>query len=358
MPNSQKKLADMDTLANIFGESDKLTPATQIIEEHAQAMPNASVINGLRLYTVAKLMEQNFPEEQWVIDDLIPEGVTVMSAAPASFKTWLLLSIAASVACGTDLFGHFKPRQAGVLMIDEEDNPRLLQKRLRMLGVPTDAPIHLMIGQGFKINATQVTKVIEFCENNDVGLVTIDSLVRVHNAKENDAVEMSEVFATLRRFHKAGINVLLTHHNRKGKSENAGEDMRGSSDIFAAVDCNLAISRSGDDLVMKQVKLRTAQEIGDVGLEVEANEDSLVLKFLGITGPSRSKQAEAIDQIQHILSTVNEANQMSLHKSLEDVDLKISIKTLRAALKKMATHKIIIEERGKGNELLYRLNNQ
>lgn len=339
-------------------KSDKLTPATQIIEEYAQAMPNATVINGLRLYTVSKLMEQDFPEERWVIDTLIPEGVTVMSAAPASFKTWLLLSIAASVACGTKLFDHFEPRQTGVLMIDEEDNPRLLQKRLRMLGVPKDAPLHLMIGQGFKVDATQVTKVIEFCEQNDVGLVTIDSLVRVHNAKENDAAEMSEVFSTLRRFHRAGINVLLTHHNRKGKSENAGEDMRGSSDIFAAVDCNLAVSRSGDDLVMRQVKLRTAQEIGDVGIEVEASEDSLLLKFLGITGPTKSKQAEAIDHIQYLLTTVKEANQMSLHKYLEELELKISIKTLRAALKKMVAHKIIIEERGKGNELLYRLNNQ
>lgn len=339
-------------------KSDKLTPATQIIEEHAQAMPNATVINGLRLYTMAKLMEQDFPEERWVLDTLIPEGITVMSAAPASFKTWLLLSIAASVACGSKLFGHFEPRQTGVLMIDEEDNPRLLQKRLLMLGVPKDAPIHLMIGQGFKIDATQVTKVIEFCEQNDVGLVTIDSLVRVHNAKENDAVEMSEVFSTLRRFHKAGINVLLTHHNRKGKSENNGDDMRGSSDIFAAVDCNLAVSRSGDDLVIKQVKLRTAQEIGDIGIEVEAGDDTLTLKFLGITGPSRSKQAEAIDQIQYFLSNVEEANQLTLHAQLQDLELKISIKTLRAALKKMVAHKIIVEERGKGNELLYRLNSK
>lgn len=341
---------------SVLKNSQKLTPATQIIEEHAQAMPNALVVDGLRLYPVARLMEQDFPEEQWVVDALIPEGLTVMSAAPASFKTWLLLSIAVSVACGTKLFEHFDTRQSGVLMIDEEDNPRLLQKRLRMLGVPKNAPLYLMIGQGFKVDATQVTKVIEFCEQNDVGLVTIDSLVRVHNAKENDAAEMSEVFNTLRRFHRAGINVLLTHHNRKGKSENAGEDMRGSSDIFAAVDCNIAVSRSGDDLVMKQVKLRNAQEIGDVGIEVEVADDTMTLKFLGITGPNRSKQAEAIDQIQYFLSNVEEANQLTLHAQLHDLDLKISIKTLRSALKKMVAHKIIIEERGKGNELLYRLN--
>lgn len=345
----------METVSSLLQNSDKLTPATQIIEEHAQAMPNSSVIDGLRLYTMKQLMEQDFPEEQWVIDKLIPEGITVMSAAPASFKTWLVMSIAASVACGTKLFGHFEPRQTGVLMIDEEDNPRILQKRLRMLGVPEDAPLYLTIGQGFKIDATQVTKVIRFCEQNDVGLITIDSLVRVHNAKENDAAEMSEVFNTLRRFHKAGINVLITHHNRKGKSENAGEDMRGSSDIFAAVDCNLAISRSGDDLVVKQVKLRTAQEIGEVGVEAVATDDSMILKFLGITGPSKSKQAEAMDQIQHFLGVAKEANQLMLHAQLEDIGLKISMKTLRSALKKMVTHNIITEARGKGNERLYRL---
>lgn len=345
----------METINSYLKKSKKLKPATQIIDEQAQAMPNALVVNGLRLYTMAKLMEQEFPEERWVIDALIPEGITVMSAAPASYKTWLLLSIAASVACGTKLFEHFEPRQTGVLMIDEEDNPRILQERLRMLGVPKNAPIHLMIGQGFTVDATQVTKVIEFCEENDVGLVTIDSLVRVHKAKENDAAEMSEVFGTLRRFHKAGINVLLTHHNRKGKSENAGEDMRGSSDIFAAVDCNLAVSRSGNDIVVKQVKLRTAQEIGDVSVEVEADDDTLNLKFLGITGPSKSKQTEAMDQIQLLLNNGEEINQSSLHRQLEDLGLKVSVKTFRAAIKKMVAHKLIVERRGKGNELLYRV---
>lgn len=345
----------METIKSVLESADKLMPATQIIEERAQATPDASLLNGLRLYTLGQLMEQDFPEEQWVIDTLIPEGLTVMSAAPASFKTWLLLSIALSVACGRKLFEHFNVRQTGVLMIDEEDNPRLLQQRLRMLGAQKNAPLYLMIGQGFKIDAAQVTKVIEFCKQNGVGLVTIDSLVRVHNAKENDAAEMSEVFNTLRRFHKAGINVVVTHHNRKGKSENAGEDMRGSSDIFAAVDCNLAISRMDDEIVIRHAKLRTARELGDINIEIEESKDTITPKFLGITGPSKSKQAQATDLVKEVLNNVHEINQLSLGKQLESHDLKVSSKTLRAILKKMVARGTIIEKRGRGNELLYAL---
>lgn len=345
----------MEQINSLLKKNEKLAPATQIVQQHVQMMPNATVEHGLRFYKMANLMAQQFPEAQWVVDRLIPEGITVMSAAPMSFKTWLLLSIASSVAAGSKLFGQFDAQQSGVLMIDEEDSARMIQQRLKMLGAESSIPIYFMIGQGFKLDDTQIAKVIRLCKENDIRLLTIDSLVRVHNAKENDAVEMAEVFSKLRRFTSNGINVLITHHNRKGKSESPGEDMRGSSDIFAAVDCNLAVTRDGRDIVVKQVKLRVAEEIGTVGIEVQATDDTMELKFLEIAGPTRSKRVEVMSVIEEMLGEQAEMNQKQILETLADNEYKINAKTLRGALQKMSARKTIVTTPGKGKEIIYRL---
>jgi len=345
----------MEGLANYLQKSKKLAPARHTAYSASDDSGATYMSRGLCLYTMEGLMKQDFPEEQWVLDELIPEGITVISAAPASFKTWILLSIAASIACGTKLFNHFEPSQAGVLMIDEEDNPRLIQKRLRMLGVSESAPIEFMVGQDFKVEPEQIIRIIDFCKDKGIGLITIDSLVRVHDAKENDASKMAEVFAALRRFHKAGINVLVTHHNRKGKSDNARDDMRGSSDIFAAVDCNLAISRKDKYITVKQVKLRTAEEIGDIRLKIESDDEQLRLNFVGVAEPAKSKQTILVDNITGLLSSKERLNQSEINEELKINDGDVNAKTLRTVLKRMVADNDLTEVRGLGNELLYSL---
>src|SRR4051812_5447871 len=129
---------------------------------------------------LADLMVKEFPEANWLVEGLIPsEGMTVLSAAPSSFKTWLLLDLAICIASGKSLFGQYKTSETGVLIIDEEDNERLLQQRLSMLGAKIESPIHLLIEQGFQLTDKWVSQTIEHCLENGLGLVTFDSLVRI-----------------------------------------------------------------------------------------------------------------------------------------------------------------------------------
>jgi len=131
------------------------------------------------------------------------------------------------------------------LLIDEENGERLLQQRMRLMGVSEDLPIFYTPSMGFVLSDENVGAAIEKCHENNIGLVIIDSLIRVHSAEENSAKEMATVSRMLRKFTENGIALIVTQHNRKQGAFNtgAGNEMRGSSEILAAADGHIGMSR-------------------------------------------------------------------------------------------------------------------
>ena len=43
------------------------------------------------ILTATELMELDFPPPEWLIESLLPEGLTVLSGAPKIGKSWLSL---------------------------------------------------------------------------------------------------------------------------------------------------------------------------------------------------------------------------------------------------------------------------
>ncbi|RYX78884.1 AAA family ATPase [bacterium] len=313
--------------------------------------------HNLNMFTsYGELMSRKFPESEWVAEPLIPEGLTVMSAQPASYKTWLLLDIAIAISTGGQLFDTFETVQGGVLMVDEENSERLLQQRLKLLGEESDLPIYFMIEKNFKLDDTQISKLIKFCKEKSIRLVTFDSLVRIHNNNENDAVQMSEVFAKLKRFTKARINVLITHHNRKGgKGDNPSQEMRGSSDILAAVDCHISLKRSHEDkqISITQTKVRFTEELEPFDMKIITHDDMVKFEYLGTSSFAESKREITKSKIRELLVDGKILNQKDILQNLEELHSKTNAKTLRKILSIMISDDEVKTAPGRGSEILY-----
>ena len=58
------------------------------------------------ILTASKLMEIKFSPPQWLIEGLLPEGLSVLSGAPKIGKSWLSLQIALAVTTASPLFGR------------------------------------------------------------------------------------------------------------------------------------------------------------------------------------------------------------------------------------------------------------
>lgn len=247
----------------------------------------------MNIKSLTELLNTNYPEQEYIVDRIVPyASLSILSGQSRSLKTYTLLDIALRVASGTPLFDTFSTIQAPVLMIDEENGERLLHKRLKQLGADDNLPVHFMSFNGFHLDKQHIDDVLSFCTEKEIKLIIIDALIRVHSSDENSAKDMSKVFQKLRQFSNAGIAVLVTQHHRKAGANNmgAGNEMRGSSDILAAVDSHIAVSRKEKYyLRFTQEKQRYAEELDPFEVKVSIDDNHCAFEYLGSLGKPQDK---------------------------------------------------------------------
>ena len=311
---------------------------------------------GIRPMRYDELAKLNIPPPNWVVDKLIPdESITIMSALPAHCKTWLAFDIAIHVAHGEPLFGQIKTKQTKALIVDEESGLPRLRKRLQMLGIADDEQsITVASKKGFKITEASAKSLVAYCEANDVGLVLFDSLTRLHDADENSAKEMAVVMNDFAQLTRKGIAVILIHHNRKPAPFGSGggaTEMRGSVDIWAAVDAQISLKRSDNRITVTQNKNRDAEEMAPFNLEVHTEEDRFWFEYRG-DAPKELKPKQAEELIRGLLEPDKRLYQGEIITALSD---KAGEHAVVEALKAMVERKELETSKGEKNKTYYRL---
>jgi archaellum biogenesis ATPase FlaH len=288
----------------------------------------------LNTTNLKELLRRDFEDNQWVIKRLIPfPGITIISGSPGSYKTWLTQAIAISVAEGKPFLGKFRvPNPGKVLFIDKENHLKLIKKRFQMLNSSSERIIY-STDQEWRIDkSTDISCLINSIEKINPQLVVFDSLLRIHRKDENSASEMSEVFEGLNKVKNTDTAILLTHHHRKSYSNQPSgktEQMRGSSDILAAIDSHIAVEpkSGGSKLLFHQNKLRqdTAIEPFEVNVQTEKNDEQEVLRgfdFAGQHSFGTSRSEEVAKQLPDVVAEYfDQKNSDSFIKTAEIMEL-------------------------------------
>lgn len=307
---------------------------------------------------LGKLLAKKFPPQRWVIDDLVPYGgVTVMSGLPGTFKTWLLLEMAHKVAEGQQLFGHFNTSQMGVLIIDEESGERMLHERFKQLKVAEDLPIHYLTRTGYKMKQLYVEAIARTARELKVGFIIFDSLVRFNDGDENASKDMAELFDCFKQLADNEFSVLITHHNRKGTGGKSSPalDMRGSSDILAALDCHLAVSRSGESEFVKvtQTKNRYMPEVKPFELRFRPLDGQSQFEYVGESMTLADKHHEMLNKIVKLVTDNPGIAHGDLKMLAKDTGVKAGDHKLNDMIDELVSANEISVERGSRNSKHY-----
>jgi len=306
--------------------------------------------------SIAKLFSMEFKENKWVVERLIPhEGITIISGAPASYKTWLLLQMAIDISEGNSFLNQFQCEKNKVLIIDEENHLRLIRDRLKLLGADENLPIYFLSQTGFLVSDQGlVDRVLEICQEKEIDVIFIDSLVRINNAEENDASQMSEVFKCIRQLCQNGKTVVITHHEKKEGviKISAQNRLRGSSDILASVDAHIAVKKDNQDkskILVEQAKLRSAKEVDPFEVKVNENDEKIRFDYLGACAEKISKKELAKDAVDFVLQ--EEQNGLSIKEICRKVNETENIgdKNIRYAIKELIADGVILEKKGGKN---------
>jgi archaellum biogenesis ATPase FlaH len=311
-----------------------------------------------QIVSLEDLMGKKFPEQTWLVDRILPAAALTIVSAPAnSYKTYICLDMALAIASNKPLFGQFQTQQANVLFVDEESGGRLLQQRVFQLGADKALPVYFHTYQDFTVNDKGVQRLLKDCDEHDIKLVIFDSLTRIHTKDENSAGEMASVFKHLKTLVAKEIAVIVIHHNRKPgiRRSSAGNEMRGSSDILAAVDCHIALSRNSNQVTFHQTKQRYAPEIKPFDLLVNSSEFSFAFEYQG-EADTKSKSDEALKkEVFNQLNDYGELCQKDLLILLDEADVPCNEHKLRALVKEMLTAGELVKVKGEGNTQNYRL---
>jgi hypothetical protein len=95
----------------------------------AGAAPASNLPSLPAIIPAPELQTTTFPPVSWIVEGLLPEGITLFAGKPKLGKSWLALQIGYGIASGSEVLG--RPAQQGsVLYAALEDNNRRLKHRM------------------------------------------------------------------------------------------------------------------------------------------------------------------------------------------------------------------------------------
>ena len=195
-------------------------------------------------WTVADLLNTEFPEPRWAIPGIIPEGLSVFGGRPKVGKSWMMLQAAWSVGTGGRFFNQ-EVERGEVLYLALEDGPRRLQERIKAMGIGSEALI-TFVNRWPPLHQSGMNELLIELEREVYRLLVIDTLTRSMpgiDAKKDGGV-IGKVFDDLQRLAMTrNTAIVLIDHTRKpsGYAADPVDDILHATEKTAIADCILAL---------------------------------------------------------------------------------------------------------------------
>ena len=237
--------------------------------------------------TARKLVTQTPEAINWLVPDrLITGGLNLLAGEVASGKTFLALDLALGVSTRGETWGGLSVPTGPVLYYCLDSSHVTIGQRLKILcrGYTIEPPDNLHFD--FDLHNLSESKEIEALkiriQSEHYSLVIIDVMARyLPGMDENTVASIGPILTSLRHLtDESGVTILLIHHFNKGglrgHSLSQGLRIRGSSDIFAAVDTALTLVMKGPVRVCLPVKNRMGPEAGPLSFMIVKEEDNSI----------------------------------------------------------------------------------
>jgi len=195
------------------------------------------------------LLSKQFPEPQWVVPGIIPEGTTLLVANPKIGKSWMMLDLAVHAALGEPMLGaHTSKTKWRTLYLALEDHEASLAGRLRMIGARASKNVQFITKLAAKDDVLEILKAFYLGAADKPSLVILDTLGRAMPAELEGSIYRAEYdfTAELKNVVPEGSALVIVHHTNKNKRSDDEDYLRsvsGTQGIAGAVDTVLMLSR-------------------------------------------------------------------------------------------------------------------
>lgn len=224
---------------------------TDDIEEVKKGLPKLTAISAF------DLQQKEFDERYYAVQDMIPEGETVIAAPPKTGKSWLMLDMCLKVAEGKPFLG-FETKKSDTLYLALEDGDSFEQERLNIVLSGKEAPknFHFVFSNVMPMNEGFLLQLEELlAQFPEVKIVVIDTLqfIKYRQGKSESAYETDyRTGRDLKEFaEKKDIAIVVVTHTTK---------MRYIDDDMANVSGTNGVTGAADAVIVLGKEKRTDAE--------------------------------------------------------------------------------------------------
>lgn len=300
--------------------------------------------------SAAELKGKEFPPVKWAVDDLIPEGLTVLAGDPKVGKSLLAVDICSAISSGGEAFGCQGCVRGTAIYVSMEDPERRVKARIKqMVDVWEDS---------FKIVTSGIPKVgIDFYKMlddwmllcNDVRCIIFDTMSFILPEKKNGVTDYDHYYSVLDPLHRwaldNGVAVVCITHKRKGTKadgDNPFDGIIGSTAISGCSDAMIMLTKNH-----AKAKDSTNLDLADGFLDVTGRE--IAAEHFSLEFDSEAIKWALRGRITTKDITSN-PNHLLILDSLKDKKLKqreisekanLNINTVKSALRKMKSLSLI-----------------
>lgn len=241
----------------------------------------------LNVQSVASVMKKDIPPLDYIIEEILPQGLAILAAPPKAGKSYLSLDACLHIAHGLDFLGR-KTNKCGVLYLALEDSDRRLKKRI------TEVWGNKLLDENYFYRATEAPRtdnglIDQLSEHMDscphTKLIVIDTLQKTRDNNISSSNVYGSDYSEADKFKsladKYNICVLLIHHFRK-MDDNSDVYMRfsGTSGLTGSADTLLALEK--DKRFDKEATLSiTGRDVEPIQLKISFDADAKRWKLLG-----------------------------------------------------------------------------
>jgi RecA-family ATPase len=250
-------------------------------------------LKSLRQGNIKSLLDSNLPEVDWYVEDIVPEGMIMALFGPAGqYKSTLSLYLALCIATGKDTFLYRTKKKGKVLWIDEEmgiiglkHKVEQLAKGLNIKSDDLNESFFYTSMMGLKLDTPEGVETLnQYILLKEINIIFVDSMSKVINGDENKTQDMSKFLHNLRMISdEFGIAFVFMHHTRKEIGRKDINSMRGSTEFANQVDYLFSLEKVGQNKVkLAQEKNRYNETIKGINFDVEVNDESMTLTYVGL----------------------------------------------------------------------------
>lgn len=242
----KKKLERADYLPRVI---DAITLTSTAAEDDIQWQQQHKSKAIPTFMSAKDLQQAELPPVKYLVQDILPEGTSILSAASKIGKSWFVLDMGLKIAVG-GFFMEKQTTQTGVLYFALEDSMKRLQDRMQKLLQGNEAPSDFFfVTAAPSLDNGLLKSLSNHLKNHPTTkLVIIDTLQKIRGqalSRESAYQQDYREIGKIKQFADGhGISVFFVHHNRKMKDDSDPFNMiSGTTGIMGAADSIFVITK-------------------------------------------------------------------------------------------------------------------